>query len=331
METTTLPSIDKEVSRIGLGTWAIGGDEWGGTDEQAAIDTILSALDHGITLIDTAPVYGLGRAESIVGKALNEYGARDDVVVATKVALEWNEDGSVVRNATPERIQTEIAQSLERLDTDYVDLYQVHWPDPLVPVDETAGALRELKNDGLIRAIGVSNFAPSQMDTFRRAAPLHTNQPPYNLFEREAEDSVLSYCQQEDVGLLTYGALCRGLLSGKMSTDRTFDEDDIRTIDPKFQSPRFEQYLEAADQLDAFAEETAGCGVLHLAVRWILDQGVDVALWGARDPAQLEPIDQISDWSLTNEDMEEIDRILDRTIQDPVGPEFMAPPTREES
>lgn len=331
METTTLPSIDKEVSRIGLGTWAIGGNEWGGTDERAGIDTILSALDHGITLIDTAPIYGFGRAEKIVGKALSEYGERDDVVIATKVALEWDEDGSVVRNATPERIQTEIAQSLERLDTDYVDLYQVHWPDPLVPVDETAGALRELRNDGRIRAIGVSNFAPSQMDTFRRAAPLHTNQPPYNLFERGSEDSVLSYCQQEGVGLLTYGALCRGLLSGKMSTDRTFDEDDIRSIDPKFQSPRFEQYLEAADQLDQFAEERAGRGVLHLAVRWILDQDVDVALWGARDPDQLEPVGEIDGWSLTEEDMEEIDRILERTIDDPVGPEFMAPPTRDES
>lgn len=330
MDTTSLPKFDNTVSRVGLGTWAIGGAEWGGTDKQQAIDTILSALDRGINLIDTAPVYGFGRAEEVVGQALSEYGNREDVVVATKVGLDWDNDGSVVRRSTPERIREEITDSLERLGTDYVDLYQVHWPDPLVPVDETAGTLRELRNEGLIRAIGVSNFEPSQMDTFRRAAPLATCQPPYNLFERHIEDDVLSYCQQEDIGLLTYGALCRGLLSGKMTPDRTFAEDDIRQIDPKFQDPQFEQYLTAVDRLDQFAQEAYGRRVIHLAVRWILDQGVEVALWGARDPEQLEPVDGITGWSLTEEDFDEIDRILDETIGDSPRPDFMAPPTRDE-
>jgi aryl-alcohol dehydrogenase-like predicted oxidoreductase len=329
MEYTTLHPDLPDASRVGLGTWAIGGWMWGGTHEQEAIDTVLAALHRGITLIDTAPVYGFGRSEELVGKALSEYDRRHEVVLATKVGLDWDDD-EPFRNSTPERIRTEITDSLERLQTDYIDLYQVHWPDPLVPFDETARVLRELRDEGLIRAIGVSNFAPTQMDTFRRAAPLDACQPPYNLFERGIEDGVLSYCQQEDISLLTYGALCRGLLSGKMSVDRTFEGDDLRNTDPKFQAPRFEQYLAAADRLDQFARERYDRRVIHLAVRWILDQGVDVALWGARTPDQLDPVDEVSGWSLTDDDLADIDRILDETIEDPVGPEFMAPPSREE-
>src|SRR6056297_2352527 len=161
VDTTTLPAIDKDVSRIGLGTWAIGGWMWGGTQEQQAVDTILSALDRGITLIDTAPVYGFGQSEEIVGNALDEADRREDVVLATKVGLDWNDD-TPYRRATPERIRDEITDSLERLQTDYSDRYQVHWPDPLGPADETARALRELRDEGLIRAIGVSNFQPTQ-------------------------------------------------------------------------------------------------------------------------------------------------------------------------
>ena len=329
MEYTSIHADLPDVSRVGLGTWAIGGWEWGGTDERRSIDTILAALDRGINLIDTAPIYGQGVSETIVGKALAEYGRRDEVVLATKVALDWSGEAEVVRNATPERIRKEITDSLERLQTDYIDLYQVHWPDPLVPTEETARAMKELYDEGLIRAIGVSNYAPEQMDAFRDVAPLHTNQPPYNLFERQIEDDVLPYCQQHDVKLLTYSALCRGLLSGKMSKDRTFPDDDLRaSADPKFQAPRFSQYLDAVDRLDRFARDRYGRRVIHLAVRWILDQGVDVALWGARRPAQLDPIEEVTGWSLDDDAKAEIDHILDATVTDPVGPEFMAPPTR---
>ena len=333
METTSLDPLDMEASRVGLGTWAIGGWMWGGSDERESIDTILAALDRGINVIDTAPIYGHGRSEEIVGKALQEYGRRENVVLATKVALDWDASAGVdaVRNATPARIRTEIEQSLERLQTDYIDLYQVHWPDPLVPQDETAGAMKELYDEGLIRAIGVSNYAPEQMEAFREAAPLHTNQPPYNLFERGIDEDVKPYCEEEGIGLVTYGALCRGLLSGAMSAGRTFEGDDLRNTDPKFQAPRFEQYLNAVDRLDAFAQERYDRRVIHLAVRWILDVGVDVALWGARTPDQLDPVTEISGWSLTEDDLEAIDAIVEAEVDDPVGPEFMAPPTRDEA
>ncbi len=235
METTRLQGIDIDASRIVLGTWAIGGWMWGGSDEEESIRTIHAALDQGINVIDTAPVYGFGRSEEIVGKALARRGGRDRLVIATKVALEWR-DGKVFRNATAVRIEAEIEDSLRRLGTDTIDLYQVHWPDPLVPIEETAAAMAKLHRQGKIRAIGVSNYSPEQMDLFRQAAPLQSCQPPYNLFERQIERDVLPYCKEKGIALLAYGALCRGLLSGKMTADRKFEGDDLRKIDPKFQT-----------------------------------------------------------------------------------------------
>ena len=328
MEFIELGNSGLTASRVGLGTWAIGGWMWGGSDEQESIRTIHAALDRGVTLVDTAPVYGFGRSEEIVGKALAEGGRRQKTVLATKVALEWR-DGKVFRNSTPGRIATEIEDSLRRLRTDHIDLYQVHWPDPLVPVEETATALRNLHEQGKIRGIGVSNYAPRQMDIFRQAAPLHTCQPPYNLFERGIDDDILPYAREHGLALLTYGALCRGLLSGKMSRDRTFEGDDLRKSDPKFQAPRFDQYLAAVERLDELARERFDRRVIHLAVRWILDRGVEVALWGARHPGQLEALDQVFGWSLDGEAMAAIDGILAECIEEPVGPEFMAPPSRK--
>ena len=331
MEYTQISDTEVSGSRIGLGTWAIGGWMWGGTGEHQAIETIHSALDRGIDLIDTAPVYGFGASESLVGEAVESWsGSRDEVTIATKVALEWDDEENVVRNSTPERLRREIDDSLRRLRTDYIDIYQVHWPDPHVPFEETAGVMKEFLEAGKIRAIGVSNYSPDQMEAFRQAAPLHVCQPPYNLFEREVEEDVLPYCREHDISTLTYGALCRGMLSGEMTADREFEGDDLRNTDPKFQGARFEQYLEAVDRLDAFARQTFDREVIHLAVRWLLDRpGVAVPLWGARRPDQLDPVDEVFGWELDEEDFAKIDEILEETIEDPVGPEFMAPPARE--
>jgi aryl-alcohol dehydrogenase-like predicted oxidoreductase len=317
-------------SRIALGTWAIGGWMWGGTDEKESIRTIHAALNQGINLIDTAPIYGYGRSEEIVGEALRQHGRRENVILATKVGIDWT-NGKIERNSTRQRILQEFEDSLRRLQTDYIDIYQVHWPDPLVPVEETAATLRELYERGQIRAIGVSNHSPEEMERFKAVAPLHTIQPPYNLFEREIERDVLPYAFGRSITALTYGALCRGLLSGAMRTDRQFAKDDMRkTTDPKFQLPHFAEYVNAANRLDAFARERFGKGVIHLAVRWLLDQpGVGIALWGARRPEQLTPINEVSGWSLTPGDCASIDAILRESIRHPVGPEFMAPPARQ--
>jgi aryl-alcohol dehydrogenase-like predicted oxidoreductase len=317
-------------SRIALGTWAIGGWMWGGTDEKESIRTIHAALDQGINLIDTAPIYGYGRSEEIVGEALLQHGRRESVVLATKVGIDWT-NGKIERNSTRQRILREFEDSLRRLQTDYIDIYQVHWPDPLVPIEETAATLRELYERGKIRAIGVSNHSPEQMARFEAVAPVHTIQPPYNLFEREIERDVLRYALGHGITTLTYGALCRGLLSGAMNAGRQFAKDDMRkTTDPKFQQPHFAEYLGATDRLDVFAREHFGKRVIHLAVRWLLDQpSVSVALWGARRPEQLAPIKEVSGWSLNKDDFAAIDAILRENIRNPVGPEFMAPPVRE--
>jgi aryl-alcohol dehydrogenase-like predicted oxidoreductase len=317
-------------SRIALGTWAMGGWMWGGTDEKESIRTIHAALDHGVNIIDTAPIYGYGRSEEIVGEAVRQHGRRESIILATKVGIDWT-TGRIERNSTRQRILAEFVDSLRRLRTDFIDIYQVHWPDPIVPIEETAATLRELYEQGKIRAIGVSNYSPAQMDRFKAVAPLHTIQPPYNLFEREIESNVLPYAAARQITTLTYGALCRGLLSGAMSADRQFAKDDMRkNTDPKFQSPQFAEYLNAASKLDAFARENFGKRVIHLAVRWLLDQpGVGIALWGARRPDQLEPIREVSGWSLKKSDFAAIEAILRENIRHPIGPEFMSPPSRQ--
>jgi aryl-alcohol dehydrogenase-like predicted oxidoreductase len=327
MEKMTIEGTPLVLSRISLGTWAIGGWMWGGTDERQSIATIHAALEHGVTTIDTAPVYGFGRSEEIVGEAIAQSGRRSDILVATKVGLAWR-NGKVYRNATASRIFREIGDSLRRLQTDFIDLYQVHWPDPLVPIEETADAMRRLYEQGRIRAIGVSNFSVEQMERFRKVAPLHAAQPPYNLFERGIEADILPYCRKHGIAILGYGALCRGLLSGRMRPDTTFDGDDLRRTDPKFNPPRFVQYLAAVQSLDEFARQRYGRRAIHLAARWVLDQGVTTALWGARHPQQLEPVDEVAGWHLDGAARAEIDNILRRTVTDPVGPEFMAPPSR---
>src|SRR6266436_5179971 len=308
-ELVDIPGTALQVSRVALGTWAMGGWMWGGTDERDSIATIRAALDQGINLIDTAPVYGFGVSEEIVGQAVGAAGLRSQAVIATKVGLEWR-DGKVYRNATRGRIMQEIDQSLRRLRTDYIDIYQVHWPDPLVPIEETAEAMRTLYDQGKIRAIGVSNFSVAQMERFRQVAPLHVLQPPYNLFERAIESDILPYCRANNIATLGYGALCRGLLSGRMSAQTVFEGDDLRRLDPKFQQPRFAQYLEAVRQLDRFAQDHFLRRVIHLAVRWMLDQGISVALWGGRRPDQLRATLCVAGWSLDAASRATIDRIL---------------------
>jgi len=325
MDMIEIGGPDMVASRIALGTWAIGGWMWGGSDTRNALHTIDVAIDHGVNLIDTAPAYGFGVSEQIIGRALASNGRRRRMLIATKCGLEWH-NGKVHRNASPSRIRAEIEDSLKRLRTDYIDIYQLHWPDPATPLEESAGAFAKLLQEGKIRAIGVSNLSPAETERFRQVVPVRTTQPPYNLFEREIEGDVLPYATQTGLVLLAYGSLCRGLLSGKMNAATRFEGDDLRRVDPKFQQPRFEQYLTAVAELDQFAKARFGKNVLALAVRWILDRGATIALWGARRPEQVAAIGTAMGWSLDPAAMEEFDRILARTIKTSIGPEFMAPP-----
>lgn len=324
MEYTDIASL-RQVSKIALGTWAIGGWMWGGSDEREAIATIHRAQELGINIIDTAPVYGFGRAEEIVGKALLQMPVSQRPYIATKVGLSWR-DGKVYRDSRPARLRKEVDDSLRRLGIDHIDLYFVHWPDHQSDFSEAAQTLESLRAQGKIREIAVSNFQPADMREFLKGAGIAANQLPYNLFERDIEKATLPFCQEHHIPIVAYGALCRGLLSGKMTAERKFTGDDLRRVDPKFQAPRFSHYLAAAKALEALAARL-GHSLLGLALRWLLDQpDLACALWGARRPEQLENLPEALGWHLDSENFREIDEILQKHIPDPVGPEFMAPP-----
>ncbi|GAB6855406.1 aldo/keto reductase [Asaia astilbis] len=327
-DTITIAGLEKPVKRIALGTWAIGGWMWGGPDDDNAIRTIHRALDHGINFIDTAPVYGFGHSEEVIGRAL-EGGKRKDVVLATKLGLAWTDEQKVFRDSRPERVRQEVEDSLRRLKTDVIDLEQVHWPDGKTPVEETAHELEKLRKEGKIRAIGVSNFSVQDMDRFGAVTPISTIQPPYNLFERATtERNILPYAEKHNAIVMAYGPLCRGLLAGKMTSETTFSKDDLRSSDPKFQAPNFERYLAAVEGLKAIAARHDK-SMLALAIRWILDQGPTVALWGARKPEQIEGIDEALGWHLGDDDKAEIEAILNKHVPDAIEPDFMAPPQRD--
>lgn len=304
---------------------------WGGTDEAESVKTVRAAMDKGINLIDTAPIYGFGKSEELVAKAIAEHGNRDDLVISTKFGIEWHSESEVYRNASPERMEKEVEDSLRRLGVDYIDIYFVHWPDPLVPFEKTAEAMERLRDAGKIKAVGVSNYSVDQIEQFSKVGTVNVVQPPYNMFEREIEADLVPYCNEHDIAMMAYGGLCRGLLSGKMAMSRRFEGDDLRKVDPKFQHPRYEAYLLAVEKLDNLAGERFDKSVLEFAIRWILDKGSETVLWGARHPDQVKNVDRVIGWSLGVSELREVDEILEKTITDPVGPEFMAPPSREQS
>jgi len=326
MEYRTIGETGLRASVIGLGTWVMGGWLWGGASETESLATIREALDLGINLIDTAPIYGHGLAEELVGKALRDSGLRDRVILATKVGLEWDPGKTRVwRQSSRASILKEIQASLHRLDTDYIDLYQVHWPDTNVSFQETMETLLELQQQKIIRFLGVSNFSLSQLQQCLAVGSVQSHQPPFNLFERNVEQDLLPFCLTHHIGTLVYGSLCRGLLSGKYQGHESFPEDDIRAIDPKFIQPRFGDYIKCVARLRPFAE-AYGKTVGQLALRWCLDQpGVTIALCGARSLRQVQENVGAADWVLSTHDCECMQHIVDETIPSPIGPEFMGP------
>ena len=319
-----------KVSRVGLGTWAMGGQRWGGTDEKEAIETVQHAVDTGINLIDTAPVYGLGLSEEMIGKALLQEGRRSKAIIATKLGLAWDAEENITRDCSLNQMRKELEASLKRLRTDYIDIYQIHWPDPKVSFAETAELMNTFTKEGKILAIGVSNFSTSQMQEWMKYAPIHTVQPPLNLFERDAEKDIIPFALENNSSILAYGSLCRWLLSGKYSMNTTFGPGDMRGPDaeggdPKFNRENFPKYLSAVSELNDLAAKY-GKTVAHLAVRWVLDKGITSALWGARKISQLNLFDGVSGWEISESDMTVIDQILLKNIPVPISPEFMAPP-----
>ncbi|MBV7518457.1 aldo/keto reductase [Ensifer sp. ENS12] len=307
-----------KASAVGLGTWAIGGWMWGGTDERESIAAIQASLDAGVTLIDTAPAYGLGRSEEIVGKALA--GRRDKAIIATKCGLVWHtdkgrhffdQDGKPVhRYLGRDAIRHEVEQSLKRLGTDYIDLYITHWQDPTTPIEETMAALEELRQAGKIRAIGASNVGRGELEQYIAIGGLDAIQERFSMIDREIEADLLPLTRRNGVATLSYSSLALGLLSGGIGPERVFSGDDQRRDNPRFSVGNREKVAAFAKSIRSIAEKH-GATIAQIVIAWTLAQeGVTFALCGARNPGQALDNARAGTIRLDEEDLKGIDAAI---------------------
>jgi aryl-alcohol dehydrogenase-like predicted oxidoreductase len=317
MRYVRLGRTDLQVSAIAFGTWSFGGD-WGAFDADEAKKTVGRALDLGITFFDTAQAYGFGASERLLADALWSQVGRDRVVVATKGGL--RKDGVTLhRDASARWLREGVEASLRNLRTDYIDLYQVHWPDPKTPAEETGRALADLVREGKIRHAGVSNYSPLQMTELSEYGPVETDQPPYHMFHRDIEAEILPYAEKNDIGVLVYGPLAHGLLSGTMTKQTTFAADDWRGSSADFKGEKFARDLELVERLKQYAAAHE-ITLPQLAIAWtISNPAVDVAIVGARHPAHLDDPAAAADITFSKWELDEIDAILANAVE-MVGP-----------
>jgi aryl-alcohol dehydrogenase-like predicted oxidoreductase len=313
MQKRQLGNTDLELTTVGLGTWAIGGPwqfGWGPQDDNEAIAAILKALELGISWVDTAPAYGLGHSEELVGKALKQTKVKP--FIATKCGLLWNEKKEKVPCLKKESIRKECEASLRRLGVETIDLYQMHWPEPEKDIEEAWEEMARLAKQGKVRYNGVSNFNAEQLKRIQKITPVASLQPPYSMLHREAEDELLGYCAANNIGVVAYSPMQRGLLTGKFSQERLsgLALDDHRRRSPEFHEPQFTATLQLVDQLKPIAERN-GKTLAQLAIAWVLRRPeVTAAIVGARRPAQIEETAPASDFNLSREDIEEIELLL---------------------
>lgn len=317
-----------DASVIGFGAWAIGGWMWGGTDKKAAIKAIHAAIDAGVNLVDTAPVYGFGLSEEIVGEAIRD--RRNRVLLATKCGLVWhleegqhffNSDKSAIRDQAalkvyrylgPTSIRYEVEESLRRLKIDVIDLYQTHWQEPTTPIAETMEVLLQLKQEGKIRAIGVSNVNLKQLQEYQKSGQVDSAQERYNMLDRQKESDILPYCATHPVAFLAYSPIAQGLLTGKVGPDRQFGKDDQRNGNPRFSLENRKIIASMLEQFSPIAEAhqiTTG----QLVIAWTLAQpGCSHALLGARTAEQAIENAQAGAVQLTENEISQITQILEK-------------------
>jgi aryl-alcohol dehydrogenase-like predicted oxidoreductase len=313
METRRLGDTDMHITPIGFGSWAIGGGDWefgwGPQDERDAVAAIERAVDLGVNWIDTAAVYGLGHSEVLVGRAIA--GMRQKPLVFTKCSMLWDDRRQIHRSLKADSVRRECEASLKRLGVEVIDLYQIHWPNPEHEIEEGWEALARLKEEGKVRAIGVSNFDVAQMRRAQAIAPISTLQPPYSLLKRVVEDEILVFCRENNIGVIVYSPMASGLLSGAMTRDRVdgFPADDWRRRNPDFREPRLSRNLELAEAL-------AGIGARHgrsageVAIAWTLRHpAVTGAIVGGRNAGQVEGIIGAGDFRLDDREIREIEAL----------------------
>lgn len=316
MRQTKLGRSGLTVSRVAFGTWQLGGD-WGATDEDCAVAAIRRAADQGVNLFDTAQGYGFGASERLLAKAL-EGRRREELVIATKGGLRPTPGGGVARDAGAGWIRQGVDDSLRALGTDYVDLYQVHWPDLRTPFEETATTLAKLVADGKVRHVGVSNFDAAQMEAFGATLPVETLQPPYHLFRRDIETGILPYTAAHDIGVLVYGPLAHGLLGGRLREDTELAPGDWRASSDVFHGEAYRQNLAVVAELERLATGDLGITLSQLAVAWTLaNPAVHVAIVGTRDPAHVDEAIGAADVDLDAATLQRIDEIMRSAV--PVG------------
>ncbi len=305
MEYSSLAGLNIKLSRLSLGCWQLGGQSWGRVSETGMIKAVFKALDKGINLFDTAPIYGLGHSEEVLGKAL--YEKRKDVVIATKVGLTW-ENGKYFKkfnDCSPQNINREIEASLKRLKTDYIDIYQIHWPDPDTPIEDTIASLEKLRVSGKIRMIGCCNFPLPLLKRALKAGRIDTVQVPYNLIDREVEKDLLPFCRDKNIAVLTYSPIARGLLTGKYDKNTRFGSDDHRgsSEDSYFSDKELQENLEVVKRVKSVAKRLNKTPA-QVALRWLMENDcVTSAIFGAKNNAQLEENVAASDFTLSREDI----------------------------
>jgi aryl-alcohol dehydrogenase-like predicted oxidoreductase len=321
LPTGPLGRTDLDITRLGLGAWAIGGGGWQGgwgpQDDEASIAAIHHAVELGINWIDTAPAYGLGRAEEVVGRAVAQLPAGDRPFLFTKCGLVWEPGATTVTNVlAPASIRRECEDSLRRLGVDVIDLLQAHWPShDGTPVEESWAAMAELVDEGKVRFIGVSNFELELLERCQTVRPVDTYQPQLNMLVRQEADETIPWCAANGVGVIAYSPMRSGLLTGSFSARRiaSLPSDDWRTLDPDFQDPRFSRNLAFLEHLRPITERL-GCSLAELAIAWVVAwPGVDGAIVGARHPAQIDGWIGAAAVRLSQDDLDEIGELLVET------------------
>lgn len=307
MEKRRLGTSDMEVSVIGFGTWAAGGRGWGNVQTEEVKKTLVQAVEYGVNFFDTAPIYGRGESERVVGEALKPY--RDQIYIATKCGLVWDTNGMRKHNGK-ESILREMDESLRRLQTDYVDLYQVHWPDPDTPIEETMEALNLILKSGKARYVGVSNFPKDLMEESLKLAPIVSLQSLYNILERKVEKEDLPFVNEHQMGFIPYSPLAQGLLTGKFEASHQIDEKDVRAMNPLFQPENLPRNVAIVEQLKEIAKEY-NRPVSQVAINWLLKKpGVTSVICGAKTVKQLQENVKASEWELADEHVQQIDSLI---------------------
>jgi len=307
---------DLEITPVGFGAWAIGGTGWRGAwghqDDEEAVGAIRRAVELGINWVDTAAVYGLGHSEELVARALKGFSDADRPYVFTKSSLLWDENGNVINSLKKDSVKRECEESLRRLQVDVIDLYQIHWPNPDEDVEEGWGAMAELKEEGKVRHIGVSNFDVSQMERANAIAPVETLQPPYNMLNRDVEEEILPYCGENDIGVIVYSPMRSGLLTGKMTPERVqnMPSDDWRRGAGDFQEPKLSRNLELVEKLREIGERH-GRSPAEVAIAWTLRHpAVTAAIVGGRRPDQVDGTIGAAEFRLSEDEIEEIETAI---------------------